>query len=290
MITELGNDTIDQWIALGSVATTPADVRAAIESSPSIRRFLVSSRGQYVGRFSAGFGKHDMTIWWPTLRRDVRHVDIESILREIAFFLVELAQQVNLPLVECTLPQDATRPDDWPSALIAAGFRWIERKTEWRATLPLRARETSSPLRIECRSAGLGDRDLVSRLYRASLTKTLDKALLLESLHGGSVDHGDEAVLAYIGDKCVGLLLSTREPFTEAWIRFVGVVPASRNQGVATALISHVSDMFVRDGISELRSLISNDNLPSIMVHQRLGFTKTAASGDVYCWSAVDWS
>ncbi len=125
-------------------------------------------------------------------------------------------------------------------------------------TLEIRkALSSDHPRIMEVMPEWWGGRDLRPMLPRLFLVHFNDTSLIAE----------DRGMLAGF---LVGFLSSSRSD--EAYIHFVGVHPAHRNQGLARALYTRFFDMCRLNGRTAVRSCTSPVNRGSISFHRRLGF------------------
>ena len=75
------------------------------------------------------------------------------------------------------------------------------------------------------------------------------------------------------GQAVVGLAVVRAGP-QEAEILTLGVAPAARRQGVATALLCGVVDAVVAAGAARLVLEVAVDNMPALALYQRYGFAQ----------------
>ena len=86
----------------------------------------------------------------------------------------------------------------------------------------------------------------------------------------GHVDH--LLILSYKTDP-IGLMACLSESKNHtAWIKYLGIVPTYRRQGYGSYLLGEALLWAESQKFTCLRSLIDQENLPSIATHKRAGF------------------
>jgi phosphinothricin acetyltransferase len=161
--------------------------------------------------------------------------------------------------------------------------RPIAEDVERKITMNISTLKDQRPCRVSClREAGERDFHLLARLYLLAWEHgctAVEIAAKVEEIRPRieeATRSGGAVLLAVRGGQPVGCaqLRRDRERLERFWWEGVAVHPDARGTGVARGLF-HQAVRFARDeGSRVLRSETHEDNVPSIRMHERLGFRK----------------
>lgn len=140
-------------------------------------------------------------------------------------------------------------------------FPWHEARTpRYRRRGPvIRMMEAEDVPMVEAMSAALSARSLAQRFFVG--TPQIPRALLRQLR---AVDHvKEEAVIALIGKRAVGLAQYVRQADTDRADLAVLVVDAWQRHGIGRAMVTHLAELAAGRGITAFDADVLHDNEPA---------------------------
>jgi len=198
--------------------------------------------------------------------------------------------------VECCPAFDTPDRANLEAAIHEAGLRLVASAHNYERTLPL-GRPPALPAGVTLATCASGSAALeqlfaevnaftLDRLEQDQALSTQETLLELREQAGGSAD-SDLWQLALANGAPAGYVLCGFTPAVEGQpaegeILEIGVIPSQRRRGLAQALLGAALTQLTARGAATATAMIDDVNLPSIRLHERLGFTRE--EGDYCTW------
>lgn len=274
----LEEKTIENWFGFGNDNEKNRKIISRdISEKSHMRRFLVYNADDVVGRFSVVFSKKSVTAWCPKLIENIDEINKQKTLDAVAEYISRLFKFEGLEFAECTIKSESENSIGWRSALIKYGFRVVSQKHVW---VFEDLNQVNPKIFNENKDARLSFvkemTPLIEIAYRKTAHLSLDKALSIEINHGEAIGDFEFLITKSYNDEIVGLCVCERDTITgKDWIKYIGVCPESRGQNYAVMMANQAIKALKALGSSKIYSFIDDDNIPSILLHKKLGFERT---------------
>lgn len=241
-----------------------------------MRRFLVYNADDVVGRFSVAFSKKSLTAWCTKLIENIDEINKQKTLDAVAEYISRLFKFEGLEFSECTIKSESENSIGWMSALVKYGFHVVSQKHVW---VFEDLNQVKPKVSNENKDAGLSlvkeITPLIEIAYRKTANGSLDKALSIEIEHGEGIGDFEFLITKIYNDEIVGLCVCERDSITgKDWIKYIGVCPESRGKNYAIGMANQAIKTLKELGSSKIYSFIDDNNIPSILLHKKLGFEK----------------
>ena len=245
------------------------------------RRFLVYDRGQVLGRFSFEYLEHGLSLLVPKFEDSLEKEKVIKLFDTVGDYTSNLIKCNTFPFAECMIRDGFVYAEEWACSLGRYGFRIISRKYEWVFT---KIDSLTSVNFTKDHGATTNiTKELtpeIERAYIRTASDSLDQSLSIEMMHGPDIGDFD-FLITQTNEKneIIGLCICECDKTTgKDWIKYIGVNSDMRRQNYALEMICKAINNLKTLGSKKIYSLIDQQNVPSIMLHERLGFVRTGES------------
>ncbi len=283
------------FAALGAAAPPPADLERLAKAlaggplEPDLRLVAEAEDGP-IARFAARREAKGLRFWLPGFREGLSET---ARAQAMALFLDALlaarrtAGYAALPL-ETEPGDDQPGIAPWLGALRRAGF--AEASVYRLHVLPRAGFEAARHgiPGLSLHPIEPGNLLHAGRVFRQAYSDTLDRRqrgvegadAYIESLRriGEGYEPGLWLLAEFAGTPAALALVNRAQepplPGMSAWVLEIGCLPDYRGRGFARALLAEILARLARTGCERLMSTIDDVNVPSIRLHERLGFAR----------------
>ena len=282
-INEVNHKNLTQWLSLSDIKDDSIHKKVAesIAQDQDLFRFIVCREEQIIARFSVELQAKSIGIWWPKINQEIDNNQWKSIFQHILKYVEIFGKEKEKTFIELKIRPNNLLQSSWVRYLLSKEFKHLSNKDEYEIN-PLQHKLTSYDYRWEREKVYLNSFGVYSShdaeiesIYQKTIQGSLDRSDLYEyqmEVPLGQVDH-----LWLLSNRTdmIGLIACLSESKNNTvWIKYLGIVPIYRQQGYGSYLLGEALLWAESQQFTCLRSLIDQENLPSIATHKRAGFVE----------------